>query len=71
MAVPDKITLVVRFRMKESAKQEFTAKLKDVFAHIVKEESFVEASLVQDMRDPGAKLKILIHYDPRNLPIPY
>ena len=57
--MPDKITLVVRFRMKESAKQEFTAKLKDVFAHIVKEESFVEASLVQDMRDPG----IILHYE--------
>ena len=57
--MPGKITLVVRFRMKESAKQEFTAKLKDVFAHIVKEESFVEASLVQDMRDPG----IILNYE--------
>ncbi len=57
--MPDRITLVVRFRMKESAKQEFTAKLKDVFAHIVKEESFVEASLVQDMRDPG----IILNYE--------
>jgi hypothetical protein len=43
--VSDKITLVVRFRMKEPAKQEFTAKLQDVFTHIVKEETFVEASL--------------------------
>jgi quinol monooxygenase YgiN len=50
--VSDKITLVVRFRMKEPAKREFTAKLQDVFTHIVKEETFVEASLVQDMRDP-------------------
>ena len=41
----DKITLVVRFRMNESAKQEFTAKLQEVFSHIVKEETFVEASL--------------------------
>jgi quinol monooxygenase YgiN len=47
----DKITLVVRFRMEESAKQEFTAKMQDIFVHIVKEETFVEASLVQDMRD--------------------
>jgi quinol monooxygenase YgiN len=47
----DKITLVVRFRMKESAKQEFIAKLQDVFAHIVKEETFVE-----DMRDPESIL---------------
>ena len=47
----DKITLVVRFRMEESAKakQEFTAKMQDIFAHIVKEGTFVEASLVQDM----------------------
>jgi quinol monooxygenase YgiN len=52
----DKITLVVRFRMKESAKQEFTAKLQGVFTHIVKEETFVEASLVQDMRDPESIL---------------
>jgi quinol monooxygenase YgiN len=48
----DKITLVVRFRMKESAKKEFTAKMRDIFAHIVKEKTFVQASLVQDMRDP-------------------
>ena len=54
--MPDKITLVIRFRMKESAKQEFRAKLQDLFAHIVKEESFVEASLVQDMRDPESIL---------------
>ena len=52
----DKITLVVRFRMKEPAKQEFTAKLRDVFSNIVKEETFVEASLVQDMQDPESIL---------------
>ena len=52
----DRITLVVRFRMEESAKQEFTAKMQDIFAHIVKEETFVEASLVQDMRDPESIL---------------
>jgi quinol monooxygenase YgiN len=38
--------------MEEPAKQEFTAKMQKIFAHIVKEETFVEASLVQDMRDP-------------------
>ncbi len=54
--MPDKITLVVRFRMNESAKREFTAKLQEVFTHIVKEETFVEASLVQDMRDPESIL---------------
>ena len=47
----DKITLVVRFRMDESAKQEFIAKLQHVFTHIVQEQTFVEASLVQDMWD--------------------
>jgi quinol monooxygenase YgiN len=52
----DRITLVVRFRISESAKKEFTAKLQDVFTHIVKEETFVEASLVQDMRDPESIL---------------
>ena len=55
----DKITLIVRFRMKESAKREFTAKLQDIFTHIVKEETFVEASLVQDMQDP----EILLNYE--------
>ena len=48
----DKITLIVRFRMEESAKQEFTTKMQNIFAQIVTEETFVEASLVQDMRDP-------------------
>ena len=52
----DKITLVVRFRIRESAKKEFTAKLRDVFTHITTEETFVEASLVQDMRDPESIL---------------
>ena len=52
----DRITLVVRFHVEESAKQEFTAKLQDVFTHIVKEETFVEASLVQDMQDPQSIL---------------
>jgi quinol monooxygenase YgiN len=42
--------------MEKSAKQEFIAKLQDVFTHIVKEETFVEASLVQDMRVPGSIL---------------
>src|SRR5207302_10002541 len=52
----DRITLVVRFRISESAKKGFTAKLQDVFTQIVKEETFVEASLVQDMRDPKSVL---------------
>ena len=52
----DKITLVVHFHMKESAKPEFVAKMLDIFANIVNEETFVEASLVQDMRDPQSIL---------------
>ncbi len=59
----DRITLVVRFRMDESAKQEFTAKLQDVFTHIVKEETFVEASLVQDMRDPESILNYEVWHE--------
>jgi quinol monooxygenase YgiN len=54
--MPDKITLVVHFRMEKSAKQEFTVKLQDIFTYIVNEETFVEASLVQDMRDPESIL---------------
>jgi quinol monooxygenase YgiN len=52
----DRITLIVRFRIEESTKQEFIVKLQDVFAHIVNEKTFVEASLVQDMRDPQSIL---------------
>jgi quinol monooxygenase YgiN len=48
----DKITLVVRFRMKESAKKEFKSRMRDIFTHIVKERTFIQASLVQDRRDP-------------------
>jgi quinol monooxygenase YgiN len=54
--MPDRITLVVRFRIDKSARQEFTAGLREVFTHIVKEETFVEASLLQDMRDPESIL---------------
>jgi quinol monooxygenase YgiN len=52
----DKITPVVHFHMEESAKQEVVAKMRDIFASIVNEETFVEASLVQDMRDPQSIL---------------
>ncbi len=48
----DRLTLVVRFRVVESARQEFLANLNEVFTHIVTEDAFVDASLVQDMRDP-------------------
>jgi quinol monooxygenase YgiN len=54
-----KFTLVVRFRMEESVKEQFVAKLRDIFTHIVKEETFVEASLIQDARDP----EIILNYE--------
>ncbi len=55
----DKLTLVVRFRIAEPVKKEFLARLREVFTYIVKEETFVEASLVQDMRDS----EILLNYE--------
>ena len=36
----------------ERVQQECIAKLRQVFTHIVKEETFIEASLVLDVRDP-------------------
>ena len=52
----NKLTLVVRFRIPEPQKQEFLTKLRDIFTHIVKEKTFIEASLVEDMRDPESIL---------------
>jgi quinol monooxygenase YgiN len=40
----------------ESSRQEFLAKLQDVFSHIVNEATFVGASLVHDMRNPESIL---------------
>jgi quinol monooxygenase YgiN len=48
----DKITLIVRFKLQEGAKAEFVSRLREVFAHIEREEAFVEASLQQDLDDP-------------------
>jgi hypothetical protein len=36
--MPERVTLVVRFRMDEKVIPEFTAKLQEVFTHIVREE---------------------------------
>jgi len=55
-SMANKLTLVVRFRIPEPQRQMLLAKLRDVFTHIVKEENFVEASLVEDMRDPESIL---------------
>jgi quinol monooxygenase YgiN len=55
----DKITLIVRFKMDESVKPEFIARLREVFSHIEHEETFVEASLQQDLEDP----KSILNYE--------
>jgi quinol monooxygenase YgiN len=51
-----KTTLIVRFTMNESAKAEFIKQLQDVFRHIEREETFVKASLQQDLQDPKSIL---------------
>src|SRR5258707_12672971 len=55
----DKITLIVHFKMDESVKPEFIARLREVFSHIEHEETFVEASLQQDLEDP----KSILNYE--------
>jgi quinol monooxygenase YgiN len=52
----DKITLIVRFKLQESAKAEFVSRLKEVFAHIEREETFIEASLQEDRENPTSLL---------------
>jgi quinol monooxygenase YgiN len=61
----DKITLIVRFKLQESAKAEFVDRLKEVFAHIEREETFVEASLQQDLENPAS---ILVYEVWREIP---
>ena len=53
------LTLIVTFRVAESARPQFLASLHELFAHIVNEPTFVEASLIQDARDPD----ILVNYE--------
>jgi quinol monooxygenase YgiN len=52
----DKVTLIVRFKLQEAAKAEFVSRLKEVFAQIEREETFVEASLQQNLDDPTSIL---------------
>ena len=52
----DRITLFVRLELQEAVKAEFVSRLKEVFAHIDREERFVEASLQQDLEDPKSLL---------------
>ena len=55
----DKITLIINFRVGESIRSKFFASLQELFTHIVKEPTFVEASLIQDARSPD----ILVNYE--------
>jgi quinol monooxygenase YgiN len=52
----DKITLIVRFKLQEAAKAEFVARLKELFAHIEREATFIDASLQQDLEDQTSLL---------------
>ena len=52
----DKITLIVRFKLQEAAKAEFVALLKELFAHVEREVTFIEASLQQDLEDQTSLL---------------
>ena len=51
-----KFTLIVRFKVQEAAKAELINQLKEVFSHIEREETFIEASLQQDREDPTSLL---------------
>ena len=51
-----KFTLIVRFKVQETAKAELINQLKEVFSHIEREETFIEASLQQDREDPTSLL---------------
>ncbi len=48
----DKITLIVNFRVGEPIRSKFLSSLQELFTHIVNEPTFVEASSIQDARDP-------------------
>ena len=52
----DKITLIVRFKLEETAKGEFVSQLKELFDQIEREETFIEASLQQDLENPASIL---------------
>jgi quinol monooxygenase YgiN len=47
----DKITLIVRFKLQETAKTELVGQLKELFDQIEREETFIEASLQQDLEN--------------------
>ena len=55
----DKTTLIVSFRVRDSIRSDFLASLQELFTHIVKEPTFIEASLIQNARDPD----IIVNYE--------
>ena len=55
----DKVTLIVSFQVGESIRSEFLASLQELFTHIQKEPTFIEASLVQDARNP----EVIVNYE--------
>ena len=55
----DEITLIVNFRVGEPIRSEFLASLQELFSHVVREPTFVKASLIQDARDPD----VIVNYE--------
>ena len=55
----EKITLIVTFRVARSVRSRFLASMQELFTYIVNEPTFVEASLIQDARDPD----IIVNYE--------
>jgi quinol monooxygenase YgiN len=51
-----KFALIVRFKVQHKAKSEFIDQLNEVFGFIEREETFVEAFLLQDREDPTSLL---------------
>ncbi len=58
-SMADRITVIVNFRVGEPIRPVFLASLQELFTHIVKEPTFVEATLMQDSRDP----EIIVNYE--------
>jgi quinol monooxygenase YgiN len=50
--VADQIVLIVRFYVNAASKPVFLEKLKEVFEHIRREQTFVNASLQEDIEHP-------------------
>jgi quinol monooxygenase YgiN len=66
MKMSEKITLIVRFKLEESAKAELVSQLKELFGYIEREETFIEASLQQDREDPTSLLVYEVWHETPN-----